>query len=149
MSPGASLVVIDEPTIDDAKVVEAGLLAYNVEQARPYDRRPLAVFLRDAGGGTVGGVTGYTNWGWLYLDIFWLPDELRASGWGSRILAAAEEEARRRGCHFSRLFTYTFQAPGFYEKHGYTVFGELKDYPPGHSQIWMRKSLDAPGSEPS
>ena len=57
------------------------------------------------------------------------------------MLAAAEAEALRRGCRGARLFTYSFQARGFYEKHGYTVFGVLDDFPPGHSQIWLRKTL--------
>jgi ribosomal protein S18 acetylase RimI-like enzyme len=91
----------------------------------------------------VGGVTGSTNWGWLYLDCFWLPDALRQGGWGGRVLAAAEAEAVARGCRRARLYTYSFQAQGFYERHGYTVFGTLEDYPPGHRQVWMRKDLSA------
>jgi GNAT superfamily N-acetyltransferase len=99
------------------------------------------VLLRDGAGAALGGVTAYTDRGWLYLDCFWLPDGLRRGGWGSRVLAAAEAEALRRGCRHARLFTYSFQARGFYERHGYTVFGVLDGFPPGHSQIWMRKDL--------
>ena len=89
----------------------------------------------------MGGLTGHERWGWLYLDCFWLPRPLRGGGWGSRILGVVENEALGRGCHRARLFTYSFQARGFYEKHGYDVYGVLDDYPPGHSQILMRKDL--------
>ena len=124
--------------------MEAGLVAFNVACSRPYDRVPLCVFVKDDAGGTLGGVTGYTNWGWLYVDCLWLPDRLRKVGLGGRILMLAEAEASRRGCRRVRLFTYSFQAQGFYEQNGYQVFGTLDDYPPGHTQIWMRKDL-APG----
>ena len=76
------------------------------------------------------------------VDCLWLPEDLRKGGLGGRsVLGAAEREAWARGCRRARLFTYSFQARGFYERHGYTVFGVLEDYPPGHSQIWMRKDL--------
>jgi GNAT superfamily N-acetyltransferase len=142
MSDGAlSFAVTDQPSPDDVAFIEDELVAFNVAKARPYDRRPLHVFLRDAHGRTIGGVTGETNWSWLYVDCFWLPDDLRGEGWGARLLKAAEDEARKRGCRHVRLFSYNFQAPGFYEKLGYRIFGVLEDYPPGHAQVWLRKDL--------
>ena len=137
-----TLGATDAPSGADVALIERGLAAYNVERSRPYDSRPLCVFVR-RDGDVVGGATAYTNWGWLYVDCFWLPEAMRTGGWGSRVLAAVEAEARSRGCRRSRLFTYSFQAQGFYEKHGYTVFGVLEDYPPGHRQVWMRKDLAA------
>ena len=139
--PRPTLDVTGAPAEADVAAIEAGLTAYNAGFAVDNDRRPLGVFLRDAGGQVVGGATGRTDRGWLYVDCLWLADDLRGGGWGSRVLCAAEREAWARGCRRARLFTYSFQARGFYERHGYTVFGVLDDYPPGHSQIWMRKDL--------
>ena len=136
-----ALDVTAAPSEDDIGLVERELVSFNVDRSQPYDLTPLGVFVRNADGAALGGATAHTNWGWLTIDGFWLPQSLRRSGWGRRILAAAEEEARRRGCTRSRLYTYSFQAQGFYEKHGYTVFGILDDYPPGHRQIWLRKDL--------
>ena len=142
MSDGAlSFAVTDQPSPDDVAFIEDELVAYNVARARPYDRRPLPVFLRDAKGRTIGGITGETNWDSLYVDCFWLPDDVRGEGWGARLLAAAEDEARKRGCRHVRLFSFSFQAPGFYEKLGYRTFGVLEDYPPGQAQVWLRKDL--------
>ena len=138
-----ALDVTAVPSGDDIEFIERELVAFNVECSRPYDLMPLGVFVRNADGATLGGATGHTNWSWLTIDGFWLPEALRRGGWGGRILAAAEEEARRRGCNRSRLYTYSFQAQGFYEKQGYTVFGVLDDYPPGHRQVWLRKDLPA------
>ena len=136
-----TIVVTDAPIEADVAVIETGLTAYNGGFGVDHDRRPLCAFVRDAEGRVIGGATGHTDRGWLYLDCFWLPEGLRKGGLGGEVLRAAEGEAWARGCRRARLFTYSFQARGFYERHGYTVFGVLDDYPPGHSQIWMRKDL--------
>ena len=137
-----TLEITDHPSPGDVLFIEEQLSLYNEEQSLLYDKRPLCIFARDDAAKTIGGVTGFTNWGWLYLDCFWLPADQRGKfGLGTRILQAAEAQAVARGCRNARLYTYSFQAPAFYRKHGYTVFGELTDYPLGHSQIWLRKAL--------
>ena len=138
---GVTLGVTEAPNPSDVALIERELVDYNVARSIPYGRRPLCVFARDADGRAIGGATGHTDWGWLYLDCFWLPEPLRRGGWGGRVLALAEAEALARGCRRSRLYTYSFQAQGFYERRGYAVFGVLEDYPPGHRQVWMRKDL--------
>ena len=142
MSEGElSFAVTDHPSPEEVAFIEDELVAFNVAKSRPYDRRPLHVFLRDAQGRTIGGITGETNWDWLYVDCFWLPDDLRGEGWGARLLEAAAEEARKRGCRHVFLWSFSFQAPGFYEKLGYRLFGVLDDRPPGEKQFWLRKDL--------
>ena len=66
---------------------------------------------------------------------------LRGQQLGSRVLAAAEDEARRRGCSAAMLYTISFQAPGFYEGQGYRAFGTIACDPPGTSRVFMTKSL--------
>ncbi len=139
---GLSIEIADGPAAADVAEIERRLMAYNAHRAgRPCDRKPLAVFLR-AGGALVGGLTGHTDWGWLYIDCFWLAEELRGGGWGSRLLDLAEFTARERGCRHVRLYTYDFQAPDFYRRRGYDVFGVLDGCPPGHRLYWLRKDLD-------
>jgi hypothetical protein len=53
----------------------------------------------------------------------------------------AEDEALARGCHQVVLFTYRFQAPGFYERWGYRIVGRVDDYPMRTPALWFRKSL--------
>jgi len=138
---GLTLQLTDEPALNDIRFIEDALRAFNAERARPYDTLPLHVFLRDERGATVGGLTGFTRWEWLYIDCFWLPDDLRAAGWGSRMLVDAEDEARRRGCRHAHLYSYSFQAPGFYLKQGYIQYGTLEGYPPGERRELLRKDL--------
>lgn len=116
-------------------------MAYNAALIGPSDSRPLAVLVRDAAGAIVGGLTGETARGWLSIRLFFLPEHLRGGGLGSQVLAAAEAEAVARGCHHARLDTYGFQAPGFYAKQGYTVFGDLERYPDAHHRFFLQKAL--------
>ena len=139
---GLHLDLTDAPVAADIAVIEDGLTQFNEARSIASYKRPLCIFLRDETGAALGGVTGFTDRGWLYLDCFWLPDNVRLlKGVGTRILEMAEAEALKRGCSNARLFTYSFQAPGFYAARGYERFGELTGFPPGHSQIWLRKRL--------
>ena len=135
-----TIVVTDAPEQRDADVIAKGLSDYNTEHVGPGDRRTLAVLVKDADGNTLGGIGGRSTLGVLFLDLVYLPKTLRGSGVGSRMLAEAEEEGRRRGCKSAVLFTLSFQAPGFYKKHGWRVFGEIPCHR-GASRIFMTKEL--------
>jgi GNAT superfamily N-acetyltransferase len=106
------------------------------------DYRPLTIALSDPETQeTVGGLVGWTSFSYLHVNLLYLPDTLRGAGLGSQVMALAEEEAIRRGCHGAWLDTFSFQARGFYERLGYTVFGAIADFPPGHSRYFLKKDL--------
>lgn len=103
---------------------------------------PLAFFLRGAAGEVVGGVYGnYSAFGWLYVSTLWVSDLVRGGGYGTRLMQLIEREAIENGCANAYLDTFSFQALEFYKKLGYTVFGELEDFPPGHRRCFLRKKL--------
>ena len=137
------IVAVDDAPDDETKrLLGDGLDAFNDEATGTNDRRPLAVIIRDPDTGQVlGGVSGRTSLGLLFLDIFYLPGPLRGAGLGSRVLRLAEEEARRRGCRAGVLYTISFQAPGFYERNGWRAFGDIPCHPPGTSRVFMTKEL--------
>ena len=87
------------------------------------------------------GLTGRTSLGLLFIDLFFIPANLRRDGLGSRLLRLAEDEARRRGCVNAVLYTINFQAPAFYERHGYRILGSVPCLPLGTSRIFMTKPL--------
>lgn len=136
---GVTLTASPDPA--DVQAVREGLDAYDAEQGAPVDWVPLAVFIRDPQGKVVGGLTGGTYWGWLYVARLWIEGCLRGQGYGSRILAEAEQEALRRGCRDAYLDTQDFNALPFYEKHGYVVYGVLNDMPVGHKRYSLEKKL--------
>lgn len=131
-----------EPEKSDLGVLEAGLNRHTEEIFGPREEKHIAFFVKDERGEIAGGVAGnYNKFGWLYVAMLWVRDDLRGMGYGSRLMMAIEDEAARHGCTNAFLNTMSFQAPEFYKKLGYTVWAELKEFPPGHSRFYMRKSL--------
>lgn len=129
-------------------VVRTGLERFNVEQVGEYGYEDFQLYARDGADQVVGGMFGHSGMGWLYVDYLWLDDGQRGHGLGAQLLQAAEDEARRRGCHGVFLYTYSFQAPGFYRKQGYELMGVLEDCPPGYQRHYLKKSLQAQGAQP-
>lgn len=123
------IVYIDEPAWE---IIGGGITDYNTQQAGDDQGKNLCFVLRSPDQEIVGGVIGATYWDWLYINLMWIKDELRGHGYGQQLLMLAEEEGRKRGARQVYLDTFSFQAPGFYKKYGYEVFGELHDFPPGH-----------------
>ena len=77
----------------------------------------------------------------MYVDILWVREDERRKELGSKLLKAAENEARKRGCHHVHLDTMSWQAPEFYKKHGYEVIGILDDIPKGNQKYLLMKDL--------
>ncbi|MEU0334193.1 GNAT family N-acetyltransferase [Streptomyces sp. NPDC006193] len=103
---------------------------------------PLHVWALDGEGGLAGGLVGHTWTSWLHVTYLWVDARHRGAGLGSRLLARAEHLARtERACTASRLETWDFQAPAFYEKQGYEVVGVVPDYPPGVTEYLLAKRL--------
>ena len=116
------------------------LRAYNMAFVGKLDHKPLAITLRE-GRKIVGLLTGYTAWGWLFVDTLWVSDKERGKGMGKTLMEKAESEARKRGVRHAYLYSYSFQAPGFYRKLGYREFAKVDDFPKGHARHWLKKAL--------
>ena len=132
----------DSAEPNDIQAIREGLDAYDAAQGAPVDWKPLYLFLRDGRGNIVGGLTGGTYWGWLYIGRLWLVENVRGLGYGSRLLIEAEQEALKRGCHHAYLDTQDFQALRFYQKHGYIIYGELENMPLGHKRYSLQRKLE-------
>lgn len=133
--------VTDTPNEADEAFIVAQTRAYNAAFTQG-DVRRLCVFARDADGRIIGGLTGKTYWQYLDVEFLWVSEQHRHAGHASRILQTAESEARRRGCKHALLDTYSFQALGFYQKHGYKEFGHLTGFGGEHDRYYLRKDLD-------
>ena len=136
------IVLTDAPDPADNAVIADGLRAYNTEKAGRDDSRPIAIFVTDpVSGKVVGGLFGSSYLGQLRVDRFFIPEGLRRDRLGSRLLAMAEEEARRRRCTRISLNTLEIQAQGFYVKQGYETAATLDCDPPGVTRYLMTKRL--------
>ncbi|WJR65975.1 GNAT family N-acetyltransferase [Neorhizobium sp. CSC1952] len=124
---------------EEEEIILNRLKAYNVATFGQSDRRELAVPLYDDGGKVIGGLTGYTGRGWLYVAMLYIPDGLRGRGLAARMLDMAETEARARGCMGAYIDTMNPQALRLYLKQGYCEIGRLRDLAGGHSVTWLEK----------
>ncbi|WP_407555272.1 GNAT family N-acetyltransferase [Streptomyces sp. Pv4-95] len=105
------------------------------------DQGALSVKVVDDAGNLIGGLSAWTWGGLLGIDMLWVREESRQEGWGSKLLLSAEEEARRRGCDRACVSSFTFQAPAFYQRHGYVETGRTLGIPGGAEDVHMYKSL--------
>ena len=137
-----TLTLTDAPDEAARELVGAGLAQFNEQQTGVNDVRPLAVLISDpVTRAVVGGLVGRTSLGLMFIDLVYIPDTFRGMRVGSDMLTMAEAEARRRGCCSVVLVTISFQAPGFYAKHGYAELGRVPCHPPGTSRVLMSKAL--------
>ncbi len=136
-----SIIAMDKPDESVWEVVGWGIHNYNNQQAGDSRHTPLCFVLRASDQKIAGGLIGATYWNWFYIDLLFVKEEFRGCGYGHRLLECAENEARARGATNVYLDTFSFQAPDFYKRHGYQVFGELRDFPIGHQRYFFTKQL--------
>lgn len=134
-------LLLTAPQPVDVHYLREQLVAYNEAQLGYRDAQQLVIHLRNGRGEVVGGLAGWTFWGWLAIDTLWLHEELRGQGYGAQLLQLAETEARARGCQQALVDTMSFQAPAFYQRHGYEIFSLLENFPTGHRRYYLRKTL--------
>ena len=135
------LTVTDSPAAEEVAAIGANLSTFNDADVGPADRVPLAVIVRGENGALLAGINGYTAWGWLYVQWLWVHEILRGQQMAGRMLAAAEEEAKARGCHSAWIDTFNPVAEKAYTRQGYEVFGELPDFPIGRTRKFLKKRL--------
>lgn len=105
----------------------------------------LVLVVRDAQDALAGGLAGFVSYGWLHVSALWIDAPLRRRGLGRRLMGAAENEARRRGCHSAWLDTSSAGAYAFYLRLGYAELALLENGPgrppEGHRRWLLRKPL--------
>jgi GNAT superfamily N-acetyltransferase len=135
--------IVPQPTEADREVVLELLASYNETVGGPAHYLPFAMQLTAAAtGASVGGLWARIYYGWLFVDLLYVPEEARGKNIGSKLIAAAEAFARRKGCIGVWLMTYRFQAPAFYRRLGYRAFATLDHHPKGNKLFFFRKSLE-------
>lgn len=125
----------------DEEAVFQGLLQYNLARLEDRESKDLGIFCRNDTGDVQAGLIGDTHGNWLTIKYLFVAEALRGQRLGSRLLQTAEETAKKRGCKYAFLDTFHFQAPGFYEKHGYQEVFALKEYPRTGSRYYYTKTL--------
>ena len=133
------------PSQSDLATISEGIKSFNSEylseEVVSEPDTKFAAFVRNENGVILGGIRATAFWNYCLIELLWLSESYRGSGIGSGLINAAESFARAKGYENMRIETLSFQAKPFYEKLGYKVFGELPDYPKGHTTYCLVKKL--------
>ena len=138
------IVFEPEPLPETRAAILEGLIAYNERQTEGKYPPPrfIALALRDPETDRpVGGLTARIAYSRMFVELLYVPEDLRGHGLGAELIGKAETVARDNGCTGIWLDTFSFQAPDFYKKLGYDEFGALADYPPGFTRHYLHKTL--------
>jgi len=131
-----------EPTASatDIALIKDALYEFNMVRMNDHNPKPINLFVRDTDNVIYGGLLA-NCWGdWVHIDFLWVSELARNRDFGTKLMDNAHQQARDFGCKGAYLETFSFQARPFYERFGYKVVGEVKDYPPGQTYFFMAKS---------
>lgn len=115
--------------------------SYNRSKREAAKSKSLSLYVEDDSGELLAGLVAETFGNWLEIEYLFVKEELRGQGIGSQLLQQAESEAKKRNCCYVFVNTYQFQAPTFYQKHGYKEVFTLKDYPCTGQRHYYQKDL--------
>ena len=89
----------------------------------------------------VGGAVGVIQFGWYFLENLWIDEKYRGKNIGTLLIKKIEDCAKKNNAIGVRTETWNFQAKGFYEKMGYTLYASFEDCPPGTIEYFFKKKL--------
>lgn len=120
------------------------LYEYNLKHF-PSDLRDryleIHLFLKDENGKIRGGILGEVCWNWLEIHSFIIDEDIRALGYGTKLLLEVEKIALERNCDFIKVDTLSFQALDFYKKYGYKEYGILDNVGRDYKHYYLKKDL--------
>ncbi|MGE0714174.1 MAG: GNAT family N-acetyltransferase [Alphaproteobacteria bacterium] len=137
------MTILRQPSPELRARLNERLTVFNRRIVGRSEARRLGIVLADpVSGREIAGLAAESYWGWMFVDQLWVSGRHRRRGLGTRLMDAAEAEARRRRCRGIWLDTWSWQARGFYEKRGFRVFGTIDDFPTPHARHFLMKRLD-------
>jgi GNAT superfamily N-acetyltransferase len=116
----------------------------NDQAVRLKNQEPMRTFglsLEGASHSILGGASGVTYYGCLYVDMLWIDDSIRHQGWGSKLMKEAEKIGIERGCTFATVNTMDWEALDFYRALGYAIEFTRTGYKKDSKLFMLRKAL--------
>ena len=96
MNTDYRILPVEKPTDEMWEVIGHGIGQYNQQHGGPQGFQHLCFALYTPDGKVAGGLIGEIYWGWFYINLLFVIEELRGQGYGHQLLTQAEEEARKR-----------------------------------------------------
>ncbi len=139
-------IISDNPSEKEMKIVQKSLEDHN----RKYPSGELdiptpdiSLVLKDNHGNIVGGVITSMLTGVMHLEVLWIDKIYRGRGYGKDLVLQAERIGKEKGYPASQTWTFSFQAPEFYQSIGYKVLGIFDGYTDGITEYILLKRLRA------
>jgi ribosomal protein S18 acetylase RimI-like enzyme len=130
-----------EKELSSQDIIGNGLNNFNAGQIANSEAAYVNIYVKNQAGEVIGGMIGTVWLQWLNIQNLWIDEQHRGQRIGTAVMQFAEKDAREKGYLGIYLDTLSFQAKGFYEKLGYTVFGVLEGFPDGHTRYFFQKKL--------
>ena len=136
--------ILQEQNEHKKSLINDKLYEYNLKHF-PKDLRgryqEINLFLTDENDRVRGGILGEICWNWLEIHTLMIDEEIRGSGYGSKLLIEIEQIALHNNCDFIKVDTLSFQALDFYKNHGYQVYGTLDNVGRDYKHYYLKKNL--------
>ncbi len=124
--PGIQIDIDTEPKPEQIEHLRSHLRAFNETFIGPYEARHLLVTAHATDHVIIGGIHGWVQFGWLYINLVWVDQPWQRQGIGSRLLSGIESTAKSLGINRARLATSDFQSGiHLYKKQGYETFASV------------------------
>ncbi|ASK61511.1 GNAT family N-acetyltransferase [Virgibacillus phasianinus] len=136
--------ITDQFDQQDFNFIKKKVVEYNMEELPDEIKtanEDIAFMLKDDNGEIIGGITANMFWHHIHIEFLWVDKRYRKDGYGSLLLERLEDYAREQKCRLIYLDSFSFQAPGFYQKNDYEIFGKLDDHPKGYALYFLQKQL--------
>jgi len=134
--------VSDAESATEAAFVSEQLRLYVEKKFAPADKKPFLAIAKNPGGEVIGGIRGLSHWRWLYIQHLWVAEAVRSMGLGRELLAAAENEAKKRGNLGLYVDTFEVKTRDFYVRNGFREVGKIPNFPEGAQRFFLAKALE-------
>ncbi|MFW9993944.1 MAG: GNAT family N-acetyltransferase [Candidatus Odinarchaeota archaeon] len=137
-------VTLVNPPEEDMVKIQRGLEDHN----RKYPNGELdipspdiSLVLKNKEGTIIGGVITSMVSRVMHLEVLWVDRTYRGRGYGKDLVLQAERIGAEKGYTASQTWSFSFQAPGFYQSIGYKVLGIFDGYTDGITEYVLMKKL--------
>lgn len=142
-----NIEIIGNITAEDEKYIDGKIDQFNLKAMHMVDSieyfEHISFMIKSEEGEIIAGIIGHKYFKEVvYVYVLWVKEEYRGKNLGSQLLEKLETESQYIGCKLVHLDTFGFQAPAFYEKKGYKLYGTLNDLPNGQKRFYYSKLLN-------
>ena len=146
MEDSSRYKIISDPSSDDVKEFQQGLESYNLKKTNSEFNSPQPwhnLVLKDQEGTVIGGISTSTLYWTQYLEVLWVDEKQRGHGYGKDLVLEAQRLAKDIGCISSHVYTFSWQAPDFYQAVGYDLLVTYDGYHGGIKEHILMTRFDS------